>query len=746
MIYDLKIREVGKELGLSKELVNSVRVYFVKSRDVASLSSILPRTIIAGLIYHFGKKYKEGVLQSDIVNAVGGTESSIRNGLRKIYASDLGLSSKVTGLKKKQVNKVKVPRVKMVDTFPKRLKDIKALEERKNKGLKKDEVKPDDFFPKKKSEDGDLWHTMNPGEDFVDWLERMDKEEKDEFSKSIKARQKFLFSHKKSFIKDYLSNHTWKYLQNKYHFDKDTLNKYLREWGVPKRLAKKTNVFMNNKDRMIELYEEGVSTREIAEMFRLKEVSVYQRLKNWGVKMRSKRPYDVNKALDLLKKGEDPIVVGRLMGVSSASMYKLRAKQLGEVSNKKAFFGMSSVKFIKLLYHRGFSIPEIFTFLKRKGLLMGVESDQPLRDFINSSKKKSAFGPRQVVFNRKDKFDVGARLVSLKKYDLSFDEVAMFKSLVKAGLSYEDVAYRMFVSRLLLNDYFKRKFDSFKKVAKSVGNKDASRLTGFVLYNVYDDLPNKLEFRRIFKDLRSRGFSTFAITFLTGASENVINKAIEKSSDVVRVKIHRHDYDKFLPVVKKMRLEKKTVNEIAAHLGVSLSVVGKIIRDYKIPYVKRVFDEGVRRKIAELYKANVHPREIALRLGVKQKSLELEIHRMGLVKLNKPWNIKNHKYSDQETALQNNIIRKFYSEPHFKSIHALSKKLGLDKTTVKARLKNMGIKIRTKEQADKLRRVSKWSSIKIHPEEESVVLRRKYTLRRADVKSTFKDYSKRLSQ
>jgi hypothetical protein len=182
-----------------------------------------------------------------------------------------------------------------------------------------------------------------------------------------------------------------------------------------------------------------------------------------------------------------------------------------------------------------------------------------------------------------------------------------------------------------------------------------------------------------------------------------------------------------------MRLEKRTVSEMASTLNVSTSVVGRIIHDYKIPIVNRVFDDVTRQKIKDLYKQDVHPADIARLLGLKEKSVESEIRRMGILNLNKPWNIKHHQYSPEETSHQDYLIQKYYDAPYYKSIFSLAKALNMDKDTIRGRLIKLGFRIRSNAEGKALRKVSK-SPIIIPPAMRGVILKRKYQVREMEWK------------
>jgi len=170
--------------------------------------------------------------------------------------------------------------------------------------------------------------------------------------------------------------------------------------------------------------------------------------------------------------------------------------------------------------------------------------------------------------------------------------------------------------------------------------------------------------------------------------------AIRKSSDRANKHYSPAEIAHFVESIRPMRSKGISIDSMAKTLNVSKSLIARLIQEYKIPRVNKVFNDEVKSKIAELYRQGLHYDDIANRLGLKSESVRQEVSRIGFNKFLSPF---SKSFTPEQIQKQEEYIRKYYQAPYFYSMGYLAKVINLDKTTIRARLEKMGIPVRNRE-------------------------------------------------
>ena len=466
----------------------------------------------------------------------------------------------------------------------------------------------------------------------------------------------------------------------------------LRAWGVPRNrgfFREKSVVIKTNKDKIIDLYKSGWTSAKIAKKFGLADCTVQLKLKEWGVPARSYVKVDPLLVEKKLIQGFSIEEIADQLGVMPSAVYKTRVNKLGISSSNRVELSKLDANMVKRLYaFHGLNVAQIFRVMKKRKMLKNVLSDAVIRRFVTENSLKQA-----------------------KISDVSLDDLNNILGLSNSGLSPLEISDSLFIPV----DVVVANLVKFKK--RTPGRISKENEDGFV---------------EVVKDMRSKGLSSTVISNATGLTRSQISGLVKKFNIGGGGKIYKYskrELDALADKIRVLRREKLTVNEIAAKLKVSSATVGRVIRDYSIPGSNKVFDDDVKRKIKDLFLKDVHYVDIAKRLGLKSESVRQEISRMGFSRRDKPWNIKHQVYSEEEQRVQNEFFRKYYLAPYFFSIKSLSDKSGLDKTTIKNRLKKMGIRIRGGDEAKALRSV-RAHNVRIPASEREVLFRRRNLLKR----------------
>ncbi len=404
-------------------------------------------------------------------------------------------------------------------------------------------------------------------------------------------------------MKMYLANVPLKEIEKKFGISDSTIHRIRRDFKILGRGKLETIAIQKNKDKIIELYQSGLTTAQVGKRLKMPEVTVLQNLKNWGIPRRTYIKVDPVRLLKLYKMGASPKELAATFGVSSSDIYKHLVEKFGIHHTKKVKFKLEEDNLLRYTYGtRGLSVPIVTKILNKTRIRAAKLSDTIVRRRIKELNIKQG-----------------------NYIEVTNDELNSLLGMIKTNLSLEEVSEKLQIPTVTITKIWQQ-YGKGKRIPREKKHFSKTEV---------DEQARRIRFAR----LQTRA----------------------------------------------------TVEDIAKTLGISTSQVARVIREYKIPYVKKVFNAAVRGRIKELYDSNMHYRDIAKKLGLKTESVRTECRRMGLPSIGKPW---GKKYPANVVTFQNNLIKKYYLKPYYFSIHTLSKRLGLDRTTIKDRLQKMRIPVR----------------------------------------------------
>jgi DNA-binding CsgD family transcriptional regulator len=481
-----------------------------------------------------------------------------------------------------------------------------------------------------------------------------------------KQKKAYLNLHKDYFIYLYkVKKYSLSSIANILKLSLGRIRLYFKSWGVEveTKIKRKTRIIEENKNKIIELYtrkDNPLTTKQIADKIGLADCTIQLRLKEWGIKARDYQKAKPDKVKKLYDFGYSPEQIAKQLDVHAGSIYKVLVDKFGIHHTKKKEFTKEQLEFFKYLYfNRCLELPQIIRIMKNKF--------KSLKDFS------------YLVFY--------SRLNEIK------------------DLSPESKESRQYISRLS-NQELKEAFDYLKdkKTITWIADKlelrpevVRSELMTFKLVKYKTQKSLTPEVKEKIIELRSLGYPPGLIALIVKSTKNVVNSFLKSSN--IKIQDNKLTEDKkeyFVKEIKRLRKVPFTVKEIAKKLNTNTTLVARLIQEYNIPRVKKVFNPDVQSKIKQLYLKDHHYSEIAKKLNLKPESVRQEVRRMGLLVKYKPY---AREYSKRAQRYQNRLIRIMYNEPYWLSTIKIADILKLDKTTVRARLKRMGIPVRNAKQA-----------------------------------------------
>jgi transposase-like protein len=269
------------------------------------------------------------------------------------------------------------------------------------------------------------------------------------------------------------------------------------------------------------------------------------------------------------------------------------------------------------------------------------------------------------------------------------------KALYDQGLSPEEIGEKLKVNT--------------SSVYKTLVNKFGIKHTKKVQFNLTEDLA--------IKQLINQGLSVplarkrFNQRFNRTVTDAVFRRRMDELSIKANPKIRKQprrgnkaytpeQKERFLQQIRTLRMKGTPLKKIAAQIGISVALVQRIIKENDIPRVNRVYTPEVRNKVEALYDQGFHYKDIADKLGLVEDSVRQELTRMGVPRFTSKW---NRRFTIGQENIQNENIRRLYKRPFYASMTRIADLLRIDKTTVKARLKEMGIPIKSTKELKRAR-------------------------------------------
>lgn len=488
-----------------------------------------------------------------------------------------------------------------------------------------------------------------------------------------------LIDNNRQFILDnYLSPKfpkTIKWIAHKIGVDESTLSNRLKKWGVRKRGNFKSTSFLldKNKSKIIDLYTNtDKRTADIAKMFKVAECTIQQRLTKWGIPARIYKkavPQEIKRLYDL---GFSPEDIANKLDASVTSVYKILVRDFGIHHTKKRELTLNETRDIKYLY-------------STRGLSPKVIADLINKKITQKKNKISDTIIRRVI-----------KELNLKKGnidEISNEDLNVILGLFKDGLKISDIS---------------------KKTHYPVGMiSSVIDKYSLIKINKRRDIKNLEETVEKIREYRLRGLTLGQISGILNLSKSILYDIISEYKITSGGKVSKYSkeqLDILAERIKEMRTRSVSVESMSKQLNISTATINRVIKEYKIPFRKRVFTDEVRKQIEELASQQMNYKDIANKLGLLQESVRQETHRMGIQGV---YSTLGTEYSDRALKLQNYYIKKYYLAPNYFSMIQISKTINIDKTTVKARLKAMGIPIRNSDQAIEARRNRTRMSINI---------------------------------
>ena len=468
---------------------------------------------------------------------------------------------------------------------------------------------------------------------------------------------------------NYPKSYSW--LAQAFGLSESTIRRALINWGIPPKPTgiKDQSVRLERlKEEIIKDYALGLSAKVIGDKYGFGESTVQLNLKKWGITARNHTKVTADDIRGMIAAGVPIRDIAKNFDTKPSTIYRIRKEKLFITSSKKKRFSSLEERLIRNFYSRGLSISQIYRILKNRNLLRIHESAGPLRQFIEVLRLHRGNPP---IVSNEQLFDI--------------------LGLAKQGVSTQVISDKLIIPDYLISDVLKQ---------------FAPRRFAHVQLK---KLPDKEMLINRIREMRINGASREVIMTATGLSPTQLDTLVAKYHipGGQNKRYSKELLNQLALKIREMRLNKATKREIAIALNINEVLIGKIIKDYRIPYVKRVFDDATREKIKELYLRDIHYTNIAGTLGLKEDSVREEIGRMGLPKRDKPWNLSNQAYTPEEHAAQDDFIRKYYVKPYYRSIGELSRLLKIDKTTIRNRLEKMNIPIRSNLEGKRLRWVKR---------------------------------------
>jgi AraC-like DNA-binding protein len=488
-----------------------------------------------------------------------------------------------------------------------------------------------------------------------------------EVERPIHPKTKIILENKNWIIEKYMDPNNplaISQMANKLGVDSSTISNKLREWGCPLRghFKPKTHIILKNKDKIIKLYtrkENPLTSQQIADKLGIAGCTIQLRLKEWGIPARDyekAKPSEVKRLYDLELTPEE---IAERLNVHSGSIYKVLVTKFGIHHTKKNSLTIKEIRILKYLYgSRRLGIPQITRIMKKRFSRL-----KDVTETIIRARLKETPGLRKSI-----------------EPELTDEELMTAFGLLSKKKSFNEIGDAIEISPIKVQ----QALDKFKSI----------------LYPTQKSLTEEIQEKIV--DLRRRKFSNSQIAMIVKSTPTVIFSFLQQKQIPAPNTYSKEQKLYFVNKIRELRKDpQNTVLNISKKLNISTSLAGRLIRDYKIPKIKRVFNPEVQAKIRELYYKDTHYSDIAKKLNLKIESVRQEVGRMGLKVKYKPF---GREYSPRATTYQNKLIRIMYGSPYYFSMFKIADIIKIDKTTVKARLIKMQIPIRSADQARIVRR------------------------------------------
>jgi DNA-binding CsgD family transcriptional regulator/transposase-like protein len=484
-------------------------------------------------------------------------------------------------------------------------------------------------------------------------------------------KQSIIEQNKQAIIQEYLSRKTnISQMASKYSVEQCSIHNALRRWGVPKRerVAKpKTRILNENKDLIIKLYtQDKLTGAQIAKKLKLAECTIQLKLKEWGIPARSYQKITPQQAKEMVEKGYNTKEIADMYNTDSGTVSKVLRTKLGIQLTKRVLLSSEEKKLINKLYTlKGESVPAIANKL------------QELRIKNKNPQKPAEEITPAVIYNRIKEWKLQKKQITLdeakQKEQAIVDSFALGKYITTISNEYK--VPKKYIYQIL-NKYWAPKINKQTMITKERAERA--------------------------RELRSKGISVEEISLRTRITPAVLQEILQKATIHHNKAYTKEELDQLAQKIKILRTTTKDTKEtIAKKTNISTTLVGRIIKEYNIPKTNKVFDNETNNKILELYNKGIHYDQIAKQLNLKQESVRQQLTRIGVQRRTSPW---SKKYSYDAIAKQNELIKKLYGPKYRASITQIAKALRLDKTTIRARMKKMGIKINSAQEIRELKK------------------------------------------
>jgi hypothetical protein len=516
-------------------------------------------------------------------------------------------------------------------------------------------------------------------------------------------------------------------LSRKYKISTQTISYNLRKQGIPTQQTFRSVKADKHKRWVISAYQNGMTTEKIAKRLGISLATLYLKLREWHVPQRCPTNRKETRVIESNKQNiiswytdrENPLTaaqIGSKIGIAECTIQlRLKAWGIPARSYKKAF-----PEQVMRMYQNGLSISEIAQRLHcdqqvvRKALDIRIPQGRRL-DNLETKRLRYLYSDRgmsvediadimnEFIFKRKDMSNVekqrkkltatilraridelGFNKGEIKPEEIDVNELNTILSYVKEGLPLEQIAKRTFHSRSTINKVIERY--RFIKINRAAKIEDEAALAAKI------------------RELAEKGQSRNIISTATGLSLAVLYDFMRKHGIKASAKVREFSEEEIEQQVAQIRGLRKqigmTLEKIAAQLNVSTAHVGRLIREYHIPASPRKYTPELIKAIRNLHSQGLSTKAISFEVNMPSKTVEYILLRQSLVP--NPVD-KGVAYTNTAMQLQNSYIAKYYPEPFLFSMKLISDKLNLDKTTIKARVKMLGMRVRTPQEAKAVR-------------------------------------------
>ncbi len=472
----------------------------------------------------------------------------------------------------------------------------------------------------------------------------------------MQKRMSFSEEETKNVLKMYEDRVPINHIAKKYEVHISKIHQTLRDNNIYRRPKKNSmTVLKQNKDKVLELFNSGVSQKNIANMFDCTLDSTSKFFMSLGIKVRPKfRITDKisEKINQLYSEGISPTKIAELCDIPSFLVVfrALKIKKRTKIEQFKLDKTEKVKNLIKDLTEKKISETKISSDNEEEILNDAVEMYKKGKSVQKIKAKYFISGDKIIAVLKKNNLKI--REVDFLESDIKYYDDKILQGY-KEGLSLAKIASNNSLSRHYVEETFDR-LNLVKKTRTKYGIGSYERKDGFV--SRIEILKARIieNKDKIFDLYYNQNLSAFKISKELNLNKNHIDKLIKEESDKRGISEDKKEI--YIPILKYSQDEIKTVmqlyeedfsyHEISQKLDIDVIDIAGIIRKGSIikepsekkeeKEVKKVGKKKVQKiksklsdvrlkslqgQILSLYNQNIRPENIAKSLKVKPKDV-----------------------------------------------------------------------------------------------------------------------------